>query len=111
MSGTLKQREALAILIGWQRADSKKYGWVTPPNPETACTTFPARGYQDAISGNTIRFNPFENAADDYAVLEWMRNNEDQSLTKWASFLEKLSEKPAGCYQVGDYARALLKTL
>ena len=52
------------------------------------------------------QFNPFTDANDDYAVLEWMRG---QDWPRWALISE-------GCeycfdYQIGDYARAALKVL
>lgn len=93
MTGTLKQRETLAILIGWRRADSKQYGWINP------------QGGHEAIHGNTIRFNPFKNAEDDYEILRWFwsRSQSPADHTKFASSL-----KYGQLYKVGNYARAML---
>jgi len=63
------------------------------------------------------KFDPFTNANDDYAVLEWMRGD-----YRWGPFktalieLRKIEVSWHGSqftwnYQVGDYARAALKVL
>lgn len=51
-------------------------------------------------------FNPFTDANDDYAVLEWMRK---EGWPRW----QLISEGCEYCfdYKVGDYARAALKVL
>ena len=58
-------------------------------------------------------FNPYENANDDYAVLEWMR---EQSPIKKEGYLQceyvnELDSAYAYEYEIGDYARAALKVL
>ena len=50
--------------------------------------------------------DPFTDANDDYAVLEWMRRSDDKRFT--------VGHGPYGyqcTYQIGDYARAALKVL
>ncbi len=55
--------------------------------------------------------DPENDANDDYAVLEWMRNTSD----KWSEFESALTlhagDPFVWCYQIGDYARAALKVL
>jgi hypothetical protein len=60
---------------------------------------------QEGFNTPLLRFDPFTDANDDYAVLEWMRSiladSRDRELTagfKWT-------------YQIGDYARAALKVI
>jgi hypothetical protein len=64
------------------------------------------------------QFDPFTDANDDYACLEWMRIHcgvepdyawaEKQSM--WNEFSCELDDG-GGAYQIGDYARAALKVL
>ena len=61
-------------------------------------------------SGYIEPFDPFTDANDDYAVLEWMRKNwTDQQQ------IDALEALPMGnymdAYQIGDYARAALKVI
>lgn len=52
--------------------------------------------------------NPFTDANDDYAVLEWMRTNR----TYWQAFKRVINEclgEDYLQYEVGDYARSALK--
>ena len=52
-------------------------------------------------------FNPFADANDDYAVLEWMRDNrtpKDECVDLWLA-------KAIWRYEIGDYARAALKVI
>ena len=55
---------------------------------------------------NTHGWDPWVDANDDYAVLEWMRTTDDKRFS--------LGHGPYGyqcIYQIGDYARAALKVL
>ena len=55
--------------------------------------------------------DPFTDANDDYAVLEWMRNTSD-SWSKFESALTLHAGDPfVWCYKIGDYARAALKVI
>ncbi len=59
-------------------------------------------------------FDPFTDANDDYAVLEWMRGRkEDLSDPEWGADWYKFSKEIGyGCwYKIGDYARAALKVI
>jgi hypothetical protein len=49
--------------------------------------------------------DPYTDANDDYAVLEWMRENHGGNF--WVHFENTLSCN----YQIGDYARAALKVI
>ena len=55
-------------------------------------------------------FDPFENAADDYAVLEWMRQDKRFSGFRIAAGWKDKTPY-MWKYQVGDFARAALKVL
>ena len=55
--------------------------------------------------------NPFTDANDDYAVLEWMRNDKKQIIQVWHKYLIELIITPCGLYQIGDYARAAVLVL
>ena len=67
-------------------------------------------------------FNPYENANDDYAVLEWVNagnlpwgSAEHITYSEWENdfcpwFKENERENPWE-YKIGDYARAALKAL
>ena len=81
-------------------------------------TTAPAQTTSDQLAAEWVEFNPFTDANDDYAVLEWVRNQvpTNNNGIKWAShdlgwwFYKHLKDNPAE-YEVGDYARAALKVL
>ena len=55
--------------------------------------------------------DPFTDANDDYAVLEWMRGS--NSLLNWSDVKDHIFEitGKAWSYRVGDYARAALKVI
>ena len=66
--------------------------------------------------------DPFTDANDDYAVLEWMRQtfNTYEHLTTnqkdtWVEFADALESHPdnglKACYRVGDYARAAIQVI
>ena len=81
-------------------------------------TTAPAQTTSDQLAAEWIEFNPFTDANDDYAVLEWMREKTPSIGThiKWASddegwvFFNELHLHKVD-YKIGDYARAALKAL
>ena len=59
---------------------------------------------------SAFSFDPFTDANDDYAVLEWMRNNVDAR--EWTHVLSDDFRGGMMCnYQIGDYARAALKVI
>ena len=59
-------------------------------------------------------FDPFTDANDDYAVLEWAHEQVDSGAWeprgKWATFADELFF-PTENYKIGDYARAALKVI
>ena len=75
--------------------------------------TFVRSGYGHV----TEVFDPFTDANDDYAVLEWMKSERFHPLegcdyTEWLLVINNaLKLKMAIDYQIGDYARAALKVL
>jgi len=61
-------------------------------------------------------FDPFTDANDDYAVLEWMReqglNESNVRPTKWDAAWDARTDEPHLLdYQIGDYAWACLKVI
>ena len=59
-----------------------------------------------------VSFDPFTDANDDYAVLEWMRSN-SKYREAWIEFKNALAVSNAfKCnYKIGDYARAAITVL
>jgi len=65
--------------------------------------------YEDGDERKYPGFEPFRDANDDYAVLEWMREHKD-----WREFRAYLIVEPIDDgfnYKIGDYARAALKVI
>ena len=54
--------------------------------------------------------DPFTDANDDYAVLEWMRSEARREGVSWMNGSGILSLHATN-YQIGDYARAALKVI
>lgn len=54
---------------------------------------------------NVALFDPFTDANDDYAVLEWLQDGRLDGVRHGVLGAEMF------CYQIGDYARAALKVL
>ena len=85
------------------------------------------KGYHPNDAGKNIRLqipDPFTDANDDYAVLEWMRDSsrDDYTDTQWGAFLRVMADwvwQPNSApfsdqwwtYKIGDYARAALKVI
>ena len=70
-------------------------------------------GFEGDSRHRRILRNPFTDANDDYAVLEWMRNKPDIECASgypWTEFMH-MNEQEAHQYQIGDYARAALKVI
>ena len=83
-------------------------GWTFTPN----AWTDPNGKVFDLCLRNDLPFHPFTDANDDYAVLEWMRNEKDlldDSNIAMDVAWKALPEK--GVYKIGDYARAALKVI
>lgn len=64
--------------------------------------------------------NPFTDANDDYAVLEWVREQAEDNPAMWEAFRDAISDMTSHekgfapytwRYQIGDYARAALKVI
>ena len=95
-------RIKLAEAMGWKRLGGE---WDLKGDP-------PAWEGPNTIDGFDDLPDPFTDANDDYAVLEWVRNNwQPYAVSNYLAydFVQLLSE-PAG-YKIGDYARAALKVL
>jgi len=52
-------------------------------------------------------FDPFTDANDDYAVLEWMRNHRG----KYCGVIYNVMDGKSVDYKIGDYARAALEVI
>lgn len=101
-------RIRLAMFIGWTAAEDHS------DNPEWRGMAFSPNG-----SGPMSWPNPFEDANDDFAILERMRklgkkhgvwNYQNADSVKWMRAISDFC-KFARDYQIGDYARAALKVL
>ncbi len=80
--------------------------WI--PYPMGADPNDPATSWESADNKFHANFNPFTDANDDYAVLEWMRS----PLMYGKGFVYTKIFKFLGSeYQIGDYARACLRIL
>ena len=103
---TDQRRVQLAEAMGWRNCEPK--GYVNVDGEPTCCPAgepppFDAPPYIAALP------DPFTDANDDYAVLEWMRELPgDRMPWGFASTTEKYL---AWNYKIGDYARAALKVL
>ena len=102
-------RIKLAEAMGWTHL-AKRVGWWMPPGvPEST----------QCWSGADELPDPFTDANDDYAVLEWMRTqylwqdikSEFYSLREHTESVKWLSGRYTWNYQIGDYARAALKVI
>lgn len=101
--GREKDRIVLAEAVGWTDVRHHSNGMVSamPPNADPK--------WQHHLELP----DPFTDANDDYAVLEWARKQRDIP-GWWSEFIEALDEADALdtlAYQIGDYARAVLAVL
>lgn len=105
MAKTDKDRIKLAEAMGWDIHENG-HCWRQRKIPDSLWVNVPDLP------------DPFTDANDDYAVLEWVRNQvpTNNNGIKWAShdfgwwFYKHLKDNPAE-YELGDYARAALKIL
>jgi len=110
----LSDRIKLAEAMGWSS--------TCDPNGNVYWSAPPAK-YPESYCFDTDELpDPFTDANDDYAVLEWMRvtyNTYEYLMEhqgdKWVNFITALDgsgdEGHSCCYQIGDYARAALKVI
>ena len=101
----MKDRIKLAEAMGWKYKSTN--GWFQWTNPQGYAIGSMALGKKHIVPP----INPFKDANDDYAVLEWMRekqNGDKDDCFIWTLFA---SGCPSYSYKVGDYARAALKVL
>lgn len=100
-----QERIVLAEAMGWKRGK-----WLFQD-----CWYSPDGSVYLATEYGGIKFDPFTDANDDYAVLEWMQNKQfvPDQIPVWQAFQEQvgiMQAVPAN-YLIGDYARAALKVL
>ena len=69
-------------------------------------TTDPVQTTSDQLVAEWVEFEPFTDANDDYAVLEFIRG--EHFVTYFTAYLEHEYTQD---YQIGDYARAALKVI
>jgi len=95
---TLNSREKIARVMGWTTCDEGNL-WRDPDSSNMNLRDDPP--------------DPFTDANDDYAVLEWMRKDDQRisgiRLAEWTNFIGALPDNWQ--YQIGNYARAALKAL
>jgi len=94
-------RIKLAVAMGWQELYHTPGRWFNDDKPQEEC-----RATEHLP-------NPFTDANDDYAVLEWMRGDEDGPETaEWRAFkdffIEVTGDWNIWNYKIGDFARAAL---
>ena len=87
-------------------------GWTTRPNePNGEPVWF---GPVDEGDGPYYLYelpDPFTDANDDYAVLEWARNEGAVIWLDFSANLQEVGQEYSAAYGIGDYARAALKAL
>lgn len=96
-------RIKLAEAMGWELTATAPDGWIGEQPEEWWLFNGDYHSH--------LPFDPFTDANDDYAVLEWMRAKElNMNKSKYAfEFYGWL--RSAENYQIGDYARAALKVI
>ncbi len=101
------KRIKLAEAMGWDRINYIKRG-------SSKNRFLSGRGIEQPRNGQFgMRQipDPFTNADDDYAVLEWMRSNDFAFFEEFAQEVYALLKAVPVHYTIGDYARAALKVL
>jgi hypothetical protein len=90
----MNDRIRLAEAMGWEH----NKGWPVPYDGD----------WWKSPDGNlsvTLDFDPYTDANDDYAVLEWMRLNGAENMP------DDFPHSRQAYYKIGDYARAALKVI
>ena len=72
-------------------------------------TTDSAQTTSDQLVAEWVEFEPFTDANDDYAVLEWIRSQ--GVIGSWIATQLGKDNKWSIDYKIGDYARAALKVI
>ncbi len=96
----------LAEAIGWRWEQHPKSWHYSHVYPEMGVWFRPdGSAVADLDCGCKVAppFDPFTDANDDYAVLEWIRSD--------SARYESVPEMGAWQYEIGDYARAALKLI
>lgn len=102
-----KDRIRLAEAMGHKVKESGSL-WSESGGPLNNYFLFRGPGYEMA---DILIWNPFTNPADDYAVLEWMRNEGKGRYDDFCNALAVQLDNDHFNYRTGDYARAALKVL
>ena len=106
MTNPDQARIQLALAIGWTRftglaAEDVQY-WLHPDDA----------GKETNVELHRELPNPFTDANDDYAVLEWAKERAARDPGFWQQFVEAYGpNRSKALYNVGDNARAALKVL
>ena len=98
----MSDRIKLAEAMGWE--------WKPYPEDTMGELTSP-RGQVVYCTGAQRKYHipdPFTDANDDYAVLEWIR---EQHFVSFAEYYLCMVSEERTDYQIGDYARAALKVM
>jgi len=98
-------RIRLAEAMGWTRIGRQRF----THNGQQFLVGAPPNG---SGQGRSKLPDPFHDANDDYAVLEWMRTRDCHG-NEWdvSEFTHHLGYAHRIDYQIGDYARATLKVI
>lgn len=103
-----EDRIKLAEAMGWKWRED--FRWVRPDGSLDKPLLLPT-------NKTNISFDPFTDANDDYAVLEWMRGGCLARLEDFKDAIAAASTNDSGYkaylwrYQIGDYARAALRVI
>lgn len=112
MTDNNEKRIRLAEAMGWMWDESIRPRKNTP---DKWCCWIKPDG--DKWFDSDAMPDPYTDANDDYAVLEWARTQDRHFLYKYgdAHFAIRLSHAPTAngvpCYQIGDYANAALQVI
>jgi len=89
-----KARIQLAEAMGWVGINAKSLWGYHPDAPRV-------------FEGRRTLPDPFTDANDDYAVLEWMRNHRG----KYCGVIYNVMDGESVDYKIGDWARAALEVI
>jgi len=102
----------LAETMGWTPLDGKLTGWFLPPGVPETLEGISQRQWRDDLP------DPFTDANDDYAVLEWIRNSADEprftdfrDALRAMNYIDSGAHRNSWSYEIGDYARAAISVL
>jgi len=98
-------RIKLAEAMGWkvEECDREYFNEPTMSNGRY--------GHLPHMSVGMLLPDPFTDANDDYAVLEWMITKTTKVGELWKQYTDSIPHLYCENYRIGDYARAALKVI